>query len=179
MIQSPIFVKTQDFLIWILQRTERFPRSQRFVMARRVQDTILDFQSCLVFAAKRRDPMAKLNEADAQRHSECVLQRAKIFSSCYIVRKSYKNALKHALTGLNALKHALTGLNALKHALTGLNALKHALTGLNALKCALTGLNALKHALTELNVLKHALTELNVLKHALTHLTIQHWKFNV
>ncbi len=65
MKESPIFVKTQDFLLWLLQRTERFPKSQRFVMAKRVQDDILDFQAALIFATKRKDPYPSLCEADA------------------------------------------------------------------------------------------------------------------
>jgi len=33
MKESPIFVKTFDFLKWILGRTEKFPKSQRFFLA--------------------------------------------------------------------------------------------------------------------------------------------------
>lgn len=64
MRESPIFVKTQDLLVWLMERTAGFPKSQRFVMAKRVQDAILDFQVALVFAAKNREPLKKLREAD-------------------------------------------------------------------------------------------------------------------
>jgi hypothetical protein len=50
MRESPIFVRTYDLLQWLLQVTGNFPRSQRFVMARRIQDTAFDFQEALLEA---------------------------------------------------------------------------------------------------------------------------------
>ena len=64
MKESPIFVKTQVFLVWVLEHTQRFPKTQRFVMAKRVQDAILDFQECLVIAIKSKEPLKSLHEAD-------------------------------------------------------------------------------------------------------------------
>ena len=64
MKESPIFVKTQVFLVWVLEHTQRFPKTQRFVMAKRVQDAILDFQECIVIATKSREPLKYLHEAD-------------------------------------------------------------------------------------------------------------------
>ena len=58
------FVKTQVFLVWVLEHTQRFPKTQRFVMAKRVQDAILDFQECLVVAVKSKEPLKSLHEAD-------------------------------------------------------------------------------------------------------------------
>ncbi len=66
MHESPIFVKTQDLLVWLMERTAGFPKSQRFVMAKRVQDAILDFQVALVFAAKARKPITHLRQADRE-----------------------------------------------------------------------------------------------------------------
>ncbi len=51
MSQSPIFVKTCDLLLWLVPRTTQFPREQRFVMARRVQEVALQFQEYLIEAA--------------------------------------------------------------------------------------------------------------------------------
>jgi hypothetical protein len=62
--ESPIFVKTQAFLVWLIERTERFRKSQRFVMARRLQDDILNFMDCLIEAARSREPLRDLRQAD-------------------------------------------------------------------------------------------------------------------
>jgi len=49
--QSPVFVKTRDFVCWLIAHTIKFPKSQRFVMARHVEDAALDFQERLIRAA--------------------------------------------------------------------------------------------------------------------------------
>jgi hypothetical protein len=69
--QSPIFVKTYDLLLWLIPRTTTFPREQRFVMARRVQEVALCFQEYLIEAASlpkgdRRAKLACLNKADVE-----------------------------------------------------------------------------------------------------------------
>lgn len=61
-----IFTRTFDFVEWLISRTMDFPRSQRFVVTRRLQDAALDFYERIVEAngcrgeARRR----KLQEAD-------------------------------------------------------------------------------------------------------------------
>ncbi len=50
--QSPIFSKTYDFLLWLMNHTERFPKSERFRMARRLEDTAFAFYETLVQAAR-------------------------------------------------------------------------------------------------------------------------------
>ena len=59
-----MFVKTYDLLKYLIPATERFPRSQRFVLAKRVQDAALDFHACLLEARKvdvlaRRDVLLR------------------------------------------------------------------------------------------------------------------------
>jgi hypothetical protein len=49
---SPLFVKTYDLLKYLIPATEKFPRSQRFVLARRIQDAALNFHECLLEARK-------------------------------------------------------------------------------------------------------------------------------
>lgn len=71
MSQSPIFVKTYDLLLWLIPRTTKFPREQRFVLARYVQDAALHFQEYLIEAAtlpanNRRDKLVRLNRADVE-----------------------------------------------------------------------------------------------------------------
>ncbi len=51
MKQSPIFAKTYDLLLWLIPATTKFPREHRFVLAKVVQETALDFQEELLEAA--------------------------------------------------------------------------------------------------------------------------------
>jgi len=51
MKQSPIFVRTYDLLLWLIPRTTKFPREQRFVLGKAVQETTLRFQEALIEAA--------------------------------------------------------------------------------------------------------------------------------
>ena len=39
-----IFTRTFDFLTWLIPCTTGFPRQQRFVVTKRLQDAALDFQ---------------------------------------------------------------------------------------------------------------------------------------
>jgi hypothetical protein len=48
--ESPIFVKTYDFTKWLLEHTIKFPKNQRFVMAKRIEDAILNFHDLLILA---------------------------------------------------------------------------------------------------------------------------------
>ena len=63
---SPIFVKTYDLLAWLIPQTLQFPKSQRFVMAKRLQDAALDLHELLVAAGKtqRAERRRTLVQAD-------------------------------------------------------------------------------------------------------------------
>ena len=50
--QSPVFVKTYDLLLWLLERTARFPRHERFRMARRVEESAFAFYDLLLQAGR-------------------------------------------------------------------------------------------------------------------------------
>lgn len=62
--ESPIFVRSYDWLRWIMPVTMQFPRSQRFVMAQRLQQKSLAFHDHLVAAGRRQDVSYHLAEAD-------------------------------------------------------------------------------------------------------------------
>jgi len=64
--QSPIFSKTSDFLLWLLQHTEKFPKSERFRLARRIEDTAFSFYENLVEAVKRTYKRHHLLDADLE-----------------------------------------------------------------------------------------------------------------
>ncbi len=65
MKESPIFTRTYDLLRWLIPLTVRFPRSHRFVLATRVQDTALRFQERIIEAGRDRQPAPILAQADA------------------------------------------------------------------------------------------------------------------
>jgi len=50
--QSPIFVKTYDFLVWLLGRTARFPKNERFRLARRLEESAFAFYDLLLQAGR-------------------------------------------------------------------------------------------------------------------------------
>lgn len=63
----PIFTKTYDLLTWLIPHTLNFPRSQRFVVTKRLQDALLDFQEHIIEANRVSGAarVALLRQADA------------------------------------------------------------------------------------------------------------------
>lgn len=65
MKESPIFTRTHDLVRWLMLVTRKFPREQRFVLARRVQDQAFALQDALNAAAIDRERQgAHLIQAD-------------------------------------------------------------------------------------------------------------------
>ena len=65
--QSPIFAKTHDLLLWLLQHTAKFPKSERFRMAKRVDDSAFRFYDLIARATKAGDKRRSvLLEADLE-----------------------------------------------------------------------------------------------------------------
>lgn len=52
---TPLFTRSYDFLSWLIPRSLSFPRSQRFVVTKRLQDAALDFHERIVEANHARD----------------------------------------------------------------------------------------------------------------------------
>lgn len=64
MKESPIFIKTYDFTKWLLEHTIKFPKSQRFVMAKRIEESALNFYDLLLLTVKEeKDKKGILNKA--------------------------------------------------------------------------------------------------------------------
>lgn len=65
-----IFTQSHDLLSWLLPQTERFPKSQRFVVTQRLQSAVLDFQEALFDANVRSGAhrLAHLEAADGHLH---------------------------------------------------------------------------------------------------------------
>lgn len=66
MAQSPLLVKTYDFLKWLLPATEKFPKSQRFVLAQRLQQTAFRFYELVIEARRVRPNDVVLKRADIE-----------------------------------------------------------------------------------------------------------------
>ena len=49
--QSPIFVKTYDFLLWLLPLTMQFPKNQRFLLAEKISQLAMDFYDLILEGA--------------------------------------------------------------------------------------------------------------------------------
>jgi hypothetical protein len=64
--QSPIFIKTYDFILWLLNHTEKYPKSERFRMAKRLEDTAFGFYELLVSTARSKNKRGVLQEADLE-----------------------------------------------------------------------------------------------------------------
>ncbi len=55
-----IFTKTAAMLQWLLPQCEKFPKAQRFVLTKRLQDAALDFQET-IFLANAHSGRTRLN----------------------------------------------------------------------------------------------------------------------
>lgn len=62
--QSPIFIKTEVFMLWLMQHTSKFARHERFRLAQHIDNAIFAFHECLVRAAHAENPREQLLEAD-------------------------------------------------------------------------------------------------------------------
>ena len=49
-----IFTRSYDFISWLLPITEKFPRSQRFIVTQRLTNAALNFQELLLEANAER-----------------------------------------------------------------------------------------------------------------------------
>lgn len=64
--ESPAFTRCYDLLRWLIPQTERFPRSQRFVLARAMNDAALQLHAHLAEAVHGRRPIESLAQADVE-----------------------------------------------------------------------------------------------------------------
>lgn len=64
MADSPIFVRSDELVLWVMRATTHFPHHYRAAMGRATQEATLLVQRHLVAAARRRDKRAALQGAD-------------------------------------------------------------------------------------------------------------------
>jgi four helix bundle protein len=65
MRESPFFVKLFAFVAWLIPLTTKFPRSQRFVVAERLQRAILATQEAAISAGHAKTPTQIAEHLDA------------------------------------------------------------------------------------------------------------------
>jgi hypothetical protein len=47
---TPLFVKTHDFLLWLIQHTQRFPKNLRHTYTHKLETLALEFQEAILMA---------------------------------------------------------------------------------------------------------------------------------
>lgn len=62
--QSPIFVKTEAFMLWLFNHTAAFPRHERFRLAKRMDDALFSFHVELMQAVNSPNALENLRQAD-------------------------------------------------------------------------------------------------------------------
>jgi hypothetical protein len=93
MADSPLFVKTYDLLYYLIPVTQGFPRSQRFVLAKRIQDAALDFYEGLLEARK----VDLETRAGVLRHADVDLEKLRLHLRLSMELKFLKfNQYEHA-----------------------------------------------------------------------------------
>lgn len=66
MVQSPIFVKTEALMLWLMNHTQKFPREERFRLAARIEQIMFTFHESLLYAVKTKETAFYLRKADAE-----------------------------------------------------------------------------------------------------------------
>ena len=64
--QSPIFIKTEAFMLWLLRHVKQYPREERFRLTTRVEQVLFTFHESLLYAAKTKEALRFLRKADAE-----------------------------------------------------------------------------------------------------------------
>ncbi len=73
---SPIFVKTSDLLVWLEPALAKFPKEQRFRLAARIEDSLMRFYDLILHAARTKNQLFLLKEADLELERLRMLVRA-------------------------------------------------------------------------------------------------------
>ncbi len=62
--ESPLFTKTYDLLLWLHKHTGHYPKSERFRLAKRIDDTAFELQERILYATLGSDKQENLIKAD-------------------------------------------------------------------------------------------------------------------
>jgi hypothetical protein len=75
MADSPVFVRCEALVLWVLRVTVRYPRHYRAALGKGTQEAVLLLQRHLIAAARRRDSRSALQAADEALHELRLLLR--------------------------------------------------------------------------------------------------------
>ena len=64
--EADAITKLYDYLLWIIPKLEKFPRSQKFLLADRIEGLLLDILERLIEAAYSRNKESALRSANLQ-----------------------------------------------------------------------------------------------------------------
>ena len=104
MTESPIFLKSFETLTWILEHTKKFPKHQRFVLAKRIEDAALSMHDALVGATKTKRKSKSLEEADYH------LERLRIYNRLCVKLKLHSiRQYEHLARNLDEIGRLLGG----------------------------------------------------------------------
>jgi len=87
--RTPIFVRTYDFVLWLLPHTARWPKHLRHSLTERLEGTLLDFQREILRANRLRGEarLAALDEADGLLDAVRMLVRLATDLRCFSTRQ--------------------------------------------------------------------------------------------
>ncbi len=63
--EAPLFTKTYDLVLWLMARTQSFPKSQRFVLGARVMDHAFEVLEAISLALRGFDRADNVARADS------------------------------------------------------------------------------------------------------------------
>lgn len=64
--EADAITKLYDYFLWIIPKLEKFPRSQKFLLADRIENLLLDILDRLIEAAYSRNKQSALRSANLQ-----------------------------------------------------------------------------------------------------------------
>ena len=78
--ESPIFSKCFDLLLWITNHTEKFPKNERFRLAKRIEDSAFEFHNHIMHAAfEKRKSNPKIRVLQNLRNADLELSKLRFY----------------------------------------------------------------------------------------------------
>jgi len=81
-------------MVWLFEHTSKFPKHERFRLAKRIDDAVFDFHECLLRAAQADAAQIHLAEADVQLNKLRAYLRLAVEMK-YTTPKQYQYAAGH------------------------------------------------------------------------------------
>ncbi len=66
MDELPAITKIYDILLWLIQRTSKFPKNQRYLIGERLENNGLDILEYLIEARFSKNKFQKIQDADSK-----------------------------------------------------------------------------------------------------------------